>query len=116
MTPDPDTHHHPVVHQALDKFEEQLDALSRALGHHDKSIMNHTDEIKRTRAQMGEALSAINEGSKATHEWLVSHDLDLRHAENKITDLTWRLQRTRSYLWFMFGWVLVSTPLIVVAL
>jgi Mg-chelatase subunit ChlI len=24
MTPD-DTHHHPVVHQALDKFEERLD-------------------------------------------------------------------------------------------
>lgn len=105
MTPDQETHHHPVVHQALDKLEDDMAALGQALAVHDETIAAIYEGNKRfnnTVFKMGQRIDA--------------HDTDLQHAEDKITDLEWRLQRTRKYLWFMFGWMLVSTPLLVAAL
>lgn len=64
MTPDQDTHHHPVVHQTLDKFEEVLEIHAEALTTVDDAVSvldNRTKALEmyvRTNTSVAERLTA----------------------------------------------------------
>lgn len=59
MTPDPDTHHHPVVHQALDQFEETLDQFKETLAAHQQTLGVH-----------GKSINGINDRTKALEMYI----------------------------------------------